>query len=319
MKIFTNKNLIQKIIIAFVCVILLEFSLAPNTVKAETSFGGELMGAMRDFITAVADVAISVIQLGLTGEWSFAVDEKGSGDPVIKNGYFDEKDDFRYPIIQISPELIFSNQIRLLDVNFIRGGSRSSYLIDSEKSQTAIDSLRKVIASWYVTLRTIAIVGLLSVLIYIGIRIIISSTSQDRAKYKQRLMDWIIAFCLLFFMHYIMAGVLGAVDRFNNALSKACGLGNGETEITGIDLNSEYGGVKYVNPSRRNEQRNRVIDFDAIDNKIQQYLVGYGYNSNLLQPKNLQGDNVNGASYSVLETGAFKMKYVEMYVNGTRL
>ena len=213
MKIFTNKNLIKKVIISFVCVILLNFCMVP---KVEASWGGELMGAMRSFITAVADVAISVVQLGVTGRWQYAVDDKGTGTPDITDGYFIKESKFQYPIIQVSPELIFSNQIQVLDADFIGDNSDAEYILKSDSD--GLSEVRKVVASWYVTLRNIAIVGLLSVLIYIGIRIIISSTSQDRAKYKQRLMDWIIAFCLLFFMHYIMAATVDVIGRLNDML-----------------------------------------------------------------------------------------------------
>ena len=66
-------------------------------------------------------------------------------------------------------------------------------------------NLRPVISKWYTILRNISLVALLSVLVYTGIRIVISSTASDKSKYKQMLMDWIIAICLLFLMHYIMS------------------------------------------------------------------------------------------------------------------
>ena len=47
--------------------------------------------------------------------------------------------------------------------------------------------LQSSISTWYKTLRLIAIVGLLSVLVYVGIRILISSTGQEKAKYKKML------------------------------------------------------------------------------------------------------------------------------------
>lgn len=153
---------------------------------------------------------------GVTGEWTYAVDDKGTGEPEITDGYFIESGKFQYPIIQISPELIFSNQVEVLDADFIGGTDGKEYILESDSS--ALSTVRSIIASWYVTLRTIAVVGLLSVLIYIGIRIIISSTSQDRAKYKQRLVDWVVAFCLLFFMHYIMAGTVNVIDQINDIL-----------------------------------------------------------------------------------------------------
>ena len=64
--------------------------------------------------------------------------------------------------------------------------------------------LQSSISTWYKTLRMIAIVGLLSVLVYVGIRILISSTGQDKAKYKKMLADWVAAMCILFLLQYVM-------------------------------------------------------------------------------------------------------------------
>lgn len=73
-----------------------------------------------------------------------------------------------------------------------------------------------------------------------GIRIIIASTSGEKAKYKERILDWIIAFCLLFFMHYIMAASVTVVEKINTMLGKATGV------YDGIELPSEYGKVKFT-------------------------------------------------------------------------
>lgn len=71
---------------------------------------------------------------------------------------------------------------------------------------SSVSVLRPVISKWYNILRTVAMVGLLSVLVYIGIRILIYSTSaQDKAKYKNMLKDWVIGLCLLFVLHFIMS------------------------------------------------------------------------------------------------------------------
>ena len=81
--------------------------------------------------------------------------------------------------------------------------------------------LQPYIATWYVALRTIALVGLLSVLVYIGIRIILSSSSsQDKAKYKNMLKDWLVAICILFVLHYIMAFMLEFVGSLNNIIEE---------------------------------------------------------------------------------------------------
>ena len=73
--------------------------------------------------------------------------------------------------------------------------------------------LQKSISTWYKTLRMIAIVGLLSVLVYVGIRILISSTGQDKAKYKKMLADWVAAMCILFLLQYVMVFTMEMTDK----------------------------------------------------------------------------------------------------------
>lgn len=79
--------------------------------------------------------------------------------------------------------------------------------------------MRGVVSKWYVALRNIAIVGLLSALLYIGIRIVISSSAGDKAKYKQFFVDWVVALCLIFFMHYIMAFTMTMSETVTDVLS----------------------------------------------------------------------------------------------------
>ena len=68
--------------------------------------------------------------------------------------------------------------------------------------------LQEPVSKWYAATRTIALVGLLSGIVYIGIRIVISSTGKEQAKYKQWIMNWVAAICLLFILHYLMAGII---------------------------------------------------------------------------------------------------------------
>ena len=58
-------------------------------------------------------------------------------------------------------------------------------------------------------------------LVYVGIRIVMSSAAEDRAKYKQRLMDWIIAMCLLFFMHYLMTLAVTITESLLDSINTA--------------------------------------------------------------------------------------------------
>ena len=72
--------------------------------------------------------------------------------------------------------------------------------------------LQPVVSYWYNTLRNIAMVGMLLILVYIGIRIVISSAASDKSKFKELLKDWLIAFCLLIFMHYLMSGLVSLTE-----------------------------------------------------------------------------------------------------------
>ena len=108
-----------------------------------------------------------------------------------------------YPNFKYSSEDIFAGKIDLLDVNFI---SKSN---DDENWL----NIRKVISQWYQILRMVAIIGLLSVLIYTGIKIIITSNAKDKAKYKEMIINWFIGVILAFSMHYIMIFILSVIEE----------------------------------------------------------------------------------------------------------
>lgn len=97
------------------------------------------------------------------------------------------------------------------------------YELQIERVNTQVNGiaadLRNNVANWYVSIRNIVIVAMMSVLVYIGIRILISSTSNDKAKYKQFLMDWIVAICLVFVMHYIMAFSNTIVNKITSVIA----------------------------------------------------------------------------------------------------
>lgn len=85
-------------------------------------------------------------------------------------------------------------------------------------NQNSAVILRKTVSSWYNALRNICIVLMLSVLVYIGIRILLSTVASDKAKYLQMLKDWFIGLCLLFLMHYIMAFSVMIVEKLTDVV-----------------------------------------------------------------------------------------------------
>ena len=117
---------------------------------------------------------------------------------------------YHLPTMILTPAAIFEGKVAALNGNFFDSDDAENEIGGTKMS--TVSQLKSTVSGWYITLRNIAVVGLLSVLIYIGIRIIISTSNSDKAKYKQFFMDWVIALCLIFFMHYIMSFIMTVTD-----------------------------------------------------------------------------------------------------------
>ena len=122
------------------------------------------------------------------------------------------------PDIKLTPAEIFAGNVSALDANFFETKTDHSNELGGN-GKSIIEQLKGTVSKWYVALRNIAIVGLLSVLLYIGIRIVISSSAGDKAKYKQFFVDWVVALCLIFFLHYIMAFTMTMSETITDVLS----------------------------------------------------------------------------------------------------
>ena len=92
--------------------------------------------------------------------------------------------------------------------------------VPTSKQNTALE-IRGVVSQWYNAIRNICLVLMMSVLLYIGIRMLLSTAAQDKAKYKQMIVDWVVGMCLLFFMHYIMAFSVSIVKQFTEVIDSA--------------------------------------------------------------------------------------------------
>ena len=114
--------------------------------------------------------------------------------------------------INISPEDILFNKLAITDINFF---DMSSSLTD------AILTIRKNIAIWYYALRNLAIGILLAILVYVGIRMAISTVASEEARYKTMLKDWVVSFVLVFLMQYIVGFTINANNALVNIFEKA--------------------------------------------------------------------------------------------------
>ena len=111
--------------------------------------------------------------------------------------------------LTITPFHIFFNRIELVDINFFDFGTTDS----------PMGEFRQAVAAWYYTMRAIAAMALAVILVYIGIRMALSTVAQERALYKKMLVDWLTSLALLFFLHYIMIFVLMINDALVDAMA----------------------------------------------------------------------------------------------------
>lgn len=250
MKKITKNNFIRKMIIALCIVLVMAFTI-PQRSFADiwADIGGTLLKEIVKLIASLGDIGMATlnqVMLGTDGFDSALIGkddanlEEGSGSWLKENlGQIPEEqtvtiqsdtldtttlgfgEKFRIPNMLFSPENIFANNIAVLDVNFLSPNQYTSAIADGSEyqddadkaSQSAAEDLKTVISSWYISFRNIAIVGLLSVLIYLGIRIMLSSTADDKAKYKESIKNWVVALCLVFIIHFIMSAILLLTDK----------------------------------------------------------------------------------------------------------
>lgn len=70
------------------------------------------------------------------------------------------------------------------------------------------NSIKESVAQFYYVLRLVAIAFSLLTLIYVGIRMALSLTSEGKAKYKKMFIGWVESMILLFVLQYIIAIIL---------------------------------------------------------------------------------------------------------------
>lgn len=108
--------------------------------------------------------------------------------------------------------------------------------------------LSSTISRWYVAIRNIALVAMMIVLLYIGIRMLLSTLSSDKAKYRQMLQDWVIGITLLFLMHYIMAFSVTLVQRLTDVVSSS------------VDKQAYYSLIPFSDDQGKTEKMKDFID-----------------------------------------------------------
>ena len=176
------------------------------------------------------------------------------------------------PAYTISPEEIFEGKILLFNVDFFgkpkeikkaesttEDGKKTItyyyYLKDANKADTEDNrvktsnqdvaaDLQGNISKWYVQIRNIVLVCMMIVLLYIGIRILLTSLAGEKAKYKQFLQDWFVGLILIFFMHYIMTFAVTIVQKITDIVDTSV---DSNTYVVKFPVDKDGKIVKFFN------------------------------------------------------------------------
>lgn len=211
-------------------------------------------------------------------------------------------EDWYYPVYKISPQEIFSDQVPALHINFINPKTYSEESKYDETSTTdRVDGAAPVfnsakvlapqISKWYVAIRNMVLVGLMVVLLYIGIRIVISSTAGEKAKYKEHIKDWLIAVILVVFMHYIMAFALTITEYITSML-------NSNNEMIKFQIDDEDAMKQIFGDEDYSQYKNSDGTYDLYVN-----LMGYARLQQQLETRDENGNvtvNWNYIGYAVI-------------------
>ena len=239
MKFFTNKNITKKLIIVLAFLTLFNFCY-PKTVRAEIT----IQDIKNTLLTGTAELFFSIFD-GIMEKFNnvfMGYDENG--------------------VIYLSPENIIKGKFILMEANIFKTVDKSNYY-DTDGTHgagrkyttdiiSAKTTLRKTVLGWYYNIRNLAIVAMLSILVYVAIRMILSSVSADKAKYKMMLKDWLVALCLIFVIHTIMIGVLGVTDMITGAISGGKSTNMAQKERT--EINNKLFSIKYEGEDKTSQE-----------------------------------------------------------------
>lgn len=232
------KNM-KRILLIMLCTITLFFSMPKKTNAGTIENFVDLMLKIPDMVMRLFNdisgesVSNFKIKLNLKG-WSSAT--KGSAYNFDVTPY----DIFTSGLVYQRAEDFDGNlgdekyvRIPVLDINFFRDDTGIANYANS-----SANILRPVVSNVYKSLRNLVLVMMMVILLYIGIRIVVSTAVADQVKYKQWLVDWVVGICLLLIMQYIMSFLMNV----NEMIVKM--LGDNKESSYYISLSKLGGGVE---------------------------------------------------------------------------
>lgn len=158
-----------------------------------------------EFLKDVADWLIGIITLGYKIQivgWTAMFQNLATGVVnIVVNEDANKK---------ITAETILFNQIQILDIDFFNFDTAGGEKIE-ETDITYM--LRQNVAGLYFSIRGIAIIVMLVILIYVGIRMALSTVTGDKVKYKRIFFSWVVGFIVIMFIHYFMVFIINSNEQ----------------------------------------------------------------------------------------------------------
>ena len=186
------KRVLKKLVIILLITIIISNYCIMSSYAATSTIVDDIIYTFTDVLGLVVGILTSPMRwFALGAGWAI---DKFSALVAYTEGATDSSVDTS----TITPFDIFFNKVKLVDINFFDIGTESNF----------INTMRTSVASWYYIMRIIAASILLVILIYVGIRMAISTVASDRAMYKKMLVDWVCSLALVFLLHYIIIFVI---------------------------------------------------------------------------------------------------------------
>ncbi len=114
----------------------------------------------------------------------------------------------------LTPFNILFNDVKLVDINVFD-------LQDADS--TIVGQIRTGVATWYYVLRMIACAILLAILVYVGIRMALTTIASDKARYNKMLVDWVASIAIIFVLHYIIIFTFNVNTALVNTMKAVAG------------------------------------------------------------------------------------------------
>ena len=191
---------------------VVEKSLWSNVLAALGQIANYLLGIMILPIKGVIVGWTEIFEIILTALLGFETDFKGFISDALAG-----MDSYTQDIVNV--EKIIFNKVDILNANIFKKLPSSSSTTMKKNQRKVVKIIKNSVAKWYYVMRLIVIAFMLVLLIFIGIKMAISTIASEKAVYKQMLIDWVAGMVLVFSIHYIMIAILSINDTIVEALS----------------------------------------------------------------------------------------------------